>query len=47
MSWRVVKDSLLVGRYAATTAWLAANGKTKIAAFDFVKLHTELCTSAI
>jgi hypothetical protein len=36
MSWRIVKDSLLVGRYATSAARPAAKGKTKIAAFDFV-----------
>ncbi|KAH8730048.1 polynucleotide kinase 3 phosphatase-domain-containing protein [Phaeosphaeriaceae sp. PMI808] len=43
MSWRIVKDSLLIGRYAASTARVAAKGRTKIAAFDF---DSTLVTSA-
>ncbi|KAF2847999.1 PNK3P-domain-containing protein [Plenodomus tracheiphilus IPT5] len=36
MVWRVVKDSLLVGRYGTTTATRAASlSKRRIAAFDF------------
>jgi hypothetical protein len=42
MSWRIVKDSLLVGRYATSAARPAAKGKTKIAAFDFVRPLTGL-----
>lgn len=45
MSWRIVNNSLLVGRYAASTVPSAAKGKTKIAAFDFVRLHTNLLHS--
>ena len=39
MTWRVVNDSLLVGRFGAATTLqsaLAPQGKRKIAAFDFV-----------
>jgi hypothetical protein len=37
MLWRIVKDSLLVGRYTAVPVTpLAAQGKRKVAAFDFV-----------
>jgi bifunctional polynucleotide phosphatase/kinase len=43
MIWRIVKDSLLVGRYGAATARLAADGKRRIAAFDF---DSTLITSA-
>ena len=42
MSWRIVNNSLLVGRYAASTAYSVAKGQTKIAAFDFVSTHTDL-----
>ncbi|OAK95989.1 PNK3P-domain-containing protein [Phaeosphaeriaceae sp. SRC1lsM3a] len=35
MSWRIVKDSLLVGRYTASGARTAASQRTRIAAFDF------------
>ncbi|KAF1921744.1 polynucleotide kinase 3 phosphatase-domain-containing protein [Ampelomyces quisqualis] len=42
MSWRVVKDSLLIGRYAASTT-RTTGSKTKIAAFDF---DSTLITSA-
>jgi hypothetical protein len=38
MSWRIVKNSLLVGRYAPTTGTKALHDKIKIAAFDFVWL---------
>jgi hypothetical protein len=41
MSWRIVKDSLLVGRYATSAGRPAAKDKTKIAAFDLVRLHTK------
>jgi hypothetical protein len=43
MTWRVVKDSLLIGRYAASTGRSAVKGRTKIAAFDFVRLRIEPC----
>jgi hypothetical protein len=36
MTWRIVKDSLLIGRYSALNARSAAKGRTKIAAFDLV-----------
>lgn len=37
MVWRIVKDSLLVGRYGASTAMLGTTkGKRKVAVFDFV-----------
>jgi bifunctional polynucleotide phosphatase/kinase len=42
MTWRIVKDSLLTGRYAASNAQSAANGRTKIAAFDLVRPSIEL-----
>jgi hypothetical protein len=42
MSWRIVKDSLLVGRYATSATRSAAKGKIKIAAFDFVRPWTAL-----
>ncbi|KAF1939758.1 PNK3P-domain-containing protein [Clathrospora elynae] len=36
MVWRIIKESLLVGRFSATTAALSApKGKRRIAAFDF------------
>lgn len=42
MIWRVVNDSLLVGRYgvaaAATTQAAQSTKRRKIAAFDFVRL---------
>lgn len=39
MIWRVVKDSLLVGRYnISATVQLASHEKRKIAAFDFVRV---------
>jgi bifunctional polynucleotide phosphatase/kinase len=43
MMWRVVNDSLLIGRYqAATVTQTAKSGakRRKIAAFDFVRLST-------
>lgn len=44
MTWRVVKDSLLVGRYTAASALnTASTEKRKIAAFDF---DSTLITSA-
>jgi bifunctional polynucleotide phosphatase/kinase len=44
MVWRMVKDSLLVGRFAAATSVRpAAEGKRRIAAFDF---DSTLITSA-
>jgi bifunctional polynucleotide phosphatase/kinase len=44
MVWRIVKDSLLVGRFgAATTVQSASKGKRRIAAFDF---DSTLITSA-
>jgi bifunctional polynucleotide phosphatase/kinase len=43
MSWRIVKDSLLIGRYAASAVRSAATGTIKIAAFDFVRLSAKLC----
>lgn len=37
MTWRVVNDSLLIGRYrAAAHLPKSTNAKRKIAAFDFV-----------
>lgn len=39
MTWRIVNNSLLVGRYAASAARSAASGKTRIAVFDFVRQH--------
>ncbi|KAH7094628.1 polynucleotide kinase 3 phosphatase-domain-containing protein [Paraphoma chrysanthemicola] len=42
MSWRIVKNSLLVGRYAPTTN-IALQGRAKVAAFDF---DSTLITSA-
>lgn len=40
MSWRIVKDSLLVGRYnVSATIQSAIKVKRKIAAFDFVRLQ--------
>jgi bifunctional polynucleotide phosphatase/kinase len=42
MSWRIVKDSLLIGRYTASAVRSAATGRTKIAAFDFVRMHAKL-----
>lgn len=39
MIWRVVKDSLLIGRYnASSIARAASQGKQRVAAFDFVSL---------
>lgn len=39
MIWRIVKDSLLVGRYnISATVQLASHEKRKIAAFDFVRV---------
>jgi bifunctional polynucleotide phosphatase/kinase len=45
MTWRIVQDSLLVGKYvaAAATARTTATGRTRVAAFDFVRLHAKLC----
>ncbi|KAF2117829.1 polynucleotide kinase 3 phosphatase-domain-containing protein [Lophiotrema nucula] len=46
MTWRIVNESLLVGRYGASTTALSAKpsmGKRKIAAFDF---DSTLITSA-
>jgi bifunctional polynucleotide phosphatase/kinase len=39
MSWRIVNDSLLIGRYGApaATQTIAPFKKRKIAAFDFVR----------
>lgn len=45
MTWRVINDSLLIGRYSVKTAMqLAQNGKAerKIAIFDFVCLYYEI-----
>ena len=46
MSWRVVSESILVGRYAAAAAGAAQSArpikKRKIAAFDFVRLFLTL-----
>jgi bifunctional polynucleotide phosphatase/kinase len=42
MTWRVVKDSLLIGRYAALNARSAAKGRIKIAAFDLVRRSVQL-----
>ena len=45
MTWRIVNESLLVGRYGAHMATLPAKqalGKRKIAAFDFVGLTCNL-----
>jgi bifunctional polynucleotide phosphatase/kinase len=41
MIWRIVKDSLLVGRYAAA-APAAKMGKRKVAAFDFVSSYMQV-----
>jgi len=40
MTWRIVNNSLLTGRYSASTAQPASQGKRKIAAFDFVSPYT-------
>lgn len=42
MTWRTVKDSLLVGAFGTAAARSASNikGKRKIAAFDFVRQDT-------
>jgi len=43
MSWRIVSDSLLIGRHSVTAATQAAKAVTtrrKIAAFDFVRWRT-------
>lgn len=43
MSWRIVNETLLVGRYAAPAASKPARSiKQKIAAFDFVRLDLML-----
>jgi bifunctional polynucleotide phosphatase/kinase len=47
MTWRIVKDSLLIGRYAASNVPPAAKGRTKIAAFDFVRPSVELRTAVV
>jgi bifunctional polynucleotide phosphatase/kinase len=47
MTWRIVKDSLLIGRYAASNVPSAAKGRTKIAAFDFVRSSVELHTAVV
>jgi len=36
MSWRIVNDSLLIGRYRASTP-ISSLKRQKIAAFDFVR----------
>ena len=39
MTWRIVKDSLLVGRYnTSATVQSASKVKRRIAAFDFVRI---------
>lgn len=46
MSWRVVKDSLLVGRYnVSATAQSASKAKRRVAAFDFVRMHRRTANS--
>jgi bifunctional polynucleotide phosphatase/kinase len=35
MSWRIVHDTLLIGRYNTSQVAKAIKGKRKIAAFDF------------
>lgn len=42
MSWRIVKDTLLVGRYTASSAQQVARNRTKVAAFDFVRKILEI-----
>jgi hypothetical protein len=37
-----VKDSLLIGRYAALNARSAAKGRIKIAAFDLVRRSVQM-----
>ncbi|KAL5120563.1 DNA kinase/phosphatase Pnk1 [Pleosporales sp. CAS-2024a] len=43
MTWRIVKDSLLVGRYATAATKARTDSRTRIAAFDF---DSTLITSA-
>jgi bifunctional polynucleotide phosphatase/kinase len=48
MSWRIVNNSLLIGRYIASTAAQSATcikGKQEIAAFDFVRPPRIRCLS--
>jgi bifunctional polynucleotide phosphatase/kinase len=47
MTWRIVKDSLLIGRYAASNVPPAVKGRAKIAAFDFVRPSVELGTAVV
>lgn len=49
MTWRVLNDSLLIGRYGAAPCTQSAKvikGKQKIAAFDFVRQCTIYFVSA-
>ena len=46
MTWRVVKDSLLVGRYnASATVQSTSKSKRSVAAFDFVCLREHRASS--
>lgn len=49
MSWRIVHNSLLIGRYGAPTTAQSAKSITrrKIAAFDFVRLYLTLSQTII
>lgn len=43
MAWRVVNDSLLIGRYAASTPLKPLKGsQRKVAAFDLVGLDNDI-----
>jgi bifunctional polynucleotide phosphatase/kinase len=50
MSWRIVNNSLLIGRYgvsAAAKSTTSIKSKQKIAAFDFVRPYLFRCLSPI
>jgi bifunctional polynucleotide phosphatase/kinase len=39
ITWRIVKNSLVVGRYAKETDRKEGSEKPKVAAFDLVSIH--------
>lgn len=49
MTWRIVDDSLLIGRFSPSAAVQLSKPltKRKIAAFDFVRCSTEVSTLCV